>query len=168
MVIDPVTSACKINLRWHIDDQWDALMAVIDRLSDEQLTGPTDDAGWTVKDHLIHLAVWECGLNAILSRQSFASGMGFDSLDWDDLDGINAVIQQRYSDAPLFGVLRMMNRSHKRLLDNLDTLTGDDLMRPVRDFDPDSYEWNSLMSSIVCHTFGHYDEHRPWIEAIVS
>ncbi len=168
MVIDPVTSACKINLRWHIDDQWEKLLALIDRLSDDQMTGPADDAGWTVKDHLIHLAVWEDGLNAILNRRSFASGMGFDSLDWCDLDGINAVIQQRYGDAPLFGVLRTLHRSHKRLLDSLDGLTADDLMRPVCDFDPDCGDHNPLMSTIVCNTFGHYDEHRLWIEALVE
>ena len=168
MVIDPVLSACKINLRWHIDDQWDQLLAMIDRLSDDQMSVPTDDAGWTVKDHLIHLAVWEDGLNAILNRRSFANGMGFDSLDWCDLDGINAAIQQRYADAPLFGVLRRLYRSHDHLLASLDSLTGDDLMRPVSDFDPDTDDHNPLMSTIVCNTFGHYDEHRPWMEAIAG
>ena len=53
-------------------------------------------------------------------------------------------------------------------LRSIDTLTDDDLARPVSDFDPDSDECNPLHSTIVCNTFGHYDEHRPWIEDIAQ
>lgn len=36
----------------------EALLAAIDGLSDEQMTGRTLD-GWSVKDHLAHLATWD-------------------------------------------------------------------------------------------------------------
>jgi hypothetical protein len=35
------------------------LEALVESLSDEQLTRPGKDGGWSVKDHLAHLAMWE-------------------------------------------------------------------------------------------------------------
>ena len=49
----------KAELEASIDHWWDALQAVIGRYTEAELTGPTDAAGWTVKDHLAHLAAWE-------------------------------------------------------------------------------------------------------------
>ena len=168
MVTDPVMSACKHNLRWHIDQEWDALRALINRLSLEQLTVPTDDGGWTAKDHLIHVAVWQEGLNAVLNRRSFADGMGLDSINWADIDAVNAVIQARCRELPLMQVMHALSVSHDHVLRSLDALADGDLNRPVSEFDPDSDERNPLLNTIVCHSFGHYDEHREWIEALAS
>jgi uncharacterized damage-inducible protein DinB len=42
----------------HYGEMRAELLAAIDRLSDEQLTERTID-GWSVKDHLAHLALWD-------------------------------------------------------------------------------------------------------------
>ena len=42
----------------HYSDMRAALLAAIDRLTDDQLTERTLD-GWSVKDHLAHLALWD-------------------------------------------------------------------------------------------------------------
>ncbi|SRR6266851_894077 len=42
----------------HYGQTRDDLLSAIERLSDEQLSEPSLD-GWSVKDHLLHLALWD-------------------------------------------------------------------------------------------------------------
>jgi uncharacterized damage-inducible protein DinB len=48
----------KDGLLQHYRQTREELLAVIDGLSDELLTEPSLD-GWSVKDHLLHLALWD-------------------------------------------------------------------------------------------------------------
>jgi uncharacterized damage-inducible protein DinB len=48
----------KDELLQHYEQMHTALLAAIDGLSDEQLSETTLD-GWSVGDHLVHLAVWD-------------------------------------------------------------------------------------------------------------
>src|SRR5690349_16666891 len=79
---------------------WDKLNAYVATLNDKQLTQLTDAAGWTVKDHLIHLAVWEDGVWALLNKKSRPAQMGVDEATWKrwKFDEINAVIQKLHKD----------------------------------------------------------------------
>lgn len=45
-------------LRRHYEAMREELLEAIEGLTDEQLTDPTLD-GWSVKDHLVHLAMWD-------------------------------------------------------------------------------------------------------------
>src|SRR5664279_3915605 len=89
-----------------IDKGWNNLHAYLSTLTYEQVTIPTDAAGWTVKDHLAHLAIWEDGIWALLEKKPRAAYMGVPDDIWTNrvpnrIDRINAVIQQRYVDMPL-------------------------------------------------------------------
>ena len=59
-----------------------------------QLTQPTDAGGWTVKDHVIHLAMWEGSMNAFCCRSSARDTWALTIPTWEsgDIDAINAVI----------------------------------------------------------------------------
>src|SRR5207249_11540826 len=48
----------KDDLLQHYRQTREGLMSAIDGLSDEQMTEPSLD-GWSVKDHLAHLALWD-------------------------------------------------------------------------------------------------------------
>jgi hypothetical protein len=51
-----------------IDDTtgtWDAFVAHVDGLTDDQWTGPKDAAGWSVKDHVSHVTKWD---RAVIER----------------------------------------------------------------------------------------------------
>ena len=60
----------------NIQREWDSLQAYLITLTPDLVTRPTDAAGWTVKDHVAHLAVWEDSMNALLNGRSRAEFLG--------------------------------------------------------------------------------------------
>jgi uncharacterized protein (TIGR03083 family) len=159
----------KDNLFRRIKAGWDEFHAYLDTLTEEQMTVPTDAAGWTVKDHIIHLAKWEAGIAAVLEGKSRAEAMGIDDSMWGQgYDPINAVIQRKYRDIPLETVLETFQQTHDRLLRDIEALSDEDLMLPYNHFVPESDREHPLVASIVGNSFEHYKEHTPWIAAIVA
>jgi hypothetical protein len=153
-----------------IEIAWNDLNSFLSHLSAEQLTTPTDAGGWTVKDHIIHLAVWEDGIRALLQKQSRREAMGISEDLWGNgsADDYNAVIQPRYKDMPLDEVITVSGDIHQRLVDTLRSMSNEDLQRPYNHYAPDSDRDAPVLNWIAGNTFGHYEEHLPWIRAIVG
>ncbi|MEQ8672174.1 MAG: DinB family protein [Aggregatilineales bacterium] len=63
------TPPTRADLLRQIQESWNELQTVVASLTEEQLTRSTDAAGWTVKDHLIHLSIWEIGGTCLARRQ---------------------------------------------------------------------------------------------------
>jgi hypothetical protein len=149
---------------------WDDFQAYLRTLTTEQLTGPKDAAGWTIKDHIIHLAVWEDGIYALLMQQPRHEQMGLDKVLWDshDVDAINADIQQRNKDKPLEEVMQTFEDVHKRLVAKIQSMANKDLLRPYKHYDADSTAEKPVFGWIVGNTYEHYAEHKPWIAAIAG
>ena len=160
----------QVELLERMEQGWQDFTTFLDGLTTEQMTVPTDAAGWTVKDHIMHLAVWEDGIYALLEGESRHERMGLDAETWrrPGYDRMNAVIQQRYRDVPLDDVLSNFNQVHQRLVAKIRTMTDEELMRPYRSYEPGSNQENPILFYIVGNSFGHYEEHRPWIEAIAA
>lgn len=165
----PVTTAEMLR---RMQDGWDAFQVYLKTLTPEQLMQPTDVAGWAAKDHIIHLAVWEDGIEALLSGQSRQARMDVDDATWkadwhaDNFFAINDGIYKRNKDKSLNEVLATFKVVHERLVNTVSKLSDADLMRPS--FDPVSPSTHKIVELIAGNTFGHYEEHRPWIKAIVS
>lgn len=160
----------KTELLTRLKDGWNNLQMFIDRLNAEQMTTPIDAAGWTVKDHLIHLAVWADGAAAILNREPRHERMG---LDYDlfvsgDIDAINGYLQRRDKDIPLSVVLNTLHDVHERVVSAVDARTEDELLLPYNHYQPDSPRDQPVVGWIIGNTFEHYAEHIPWMEKIVS
>jgi uncharacterized protein (TIGR03083 family) len=153
-----------------IQTSWDEFNAYLDTLSEEQLTQPADAAGWTVKDHLSHVTMWEEGMVAMLLKQPRGPAMGLQADEWAnfDSDQINAVIQEQHKGDSLGEVKRMSKEVHQRLVEHIQQLSDGDLQRPYREFQADSDDGEPIIGRLQGNTFEHYEEHRPWIEAIVK
>lgn len=149
---------------------WDELDAYIKALSEAQLTGPTDAAGWTAKDHLMHLAVWADGVATLLDGGVRRERMGVDADTWAsrDFDRINAIIQQAHKDKPLSEVLAALREANDALYAKAQSLSDDDLHRPYNYYDPTSTQDRPIIGWIIGDSYGHYEEHMPWIDAIVK
>ncbi len=98
------------------------LLAAIDGLADDQLTDPTLD-GWSIKDHLAHLALWDDLRWSEVTRIS----AGHESA-WRMAEGQDAI----YSDLAyrlrknlsVAQVRWELHTSHQRLIDALSAATG--------------------------------------------
>jgi len=153
-----------------LDKGWNDLRAYLETLTPDQMTLPTDAAGWTVKDHLIHLAVWEDGMYALLQGLSRREYMGVEKAVWDsgDFDRINAVIQQRHKDMPLDEAMRTLADVHQRFVEKIGTLAEEDFQRPYNSYQPESSRNDPVMQPLMGNTFEHYEEHIPWMDAIAQ
>ncbi len=149
---------------------WDALNAYVATLTEAQLTQLTDAADWTVKDHLMHLAVWEDGVWALLNRQDRATEMGVDATTWTrwNFEEINGMIQRQHTDKSWAEVETKRQASHARFVEQIAVTSEADLARPVRDYQANSTSNTPMIELVVGDAFSHYDSHLPWIKAIVE
>lgn len=146
------------------------LLAVVEPLDDERIArlGPE---GWSVKDHLAHLAVWERWATGILTGQDKAATLGVppDLLATDGFDQINEAIRARWAGTPRPEVMAMLAASREELLATLAGLTYADLMKPYAHYQPASPDLTDPVAFWVAgNSYQHDDEHRPWIEALLT
>lgn len=145
---------------------------VIGGLGDVQLVAPGPDGGWSVKDHLAHLAVWEAGMAALLQRRPRYAAMQLDENAYlsTDEDGLNAIIHQQNQGRSLGAVRAAVREAQRELLTALGSLTDADLFKTYSHYQPDEAGEDSgapIVGWIAGNTYEHYDEHRAWIEALV-
>ena len=164
------TSLSKAELLAKIAAGWDDLQSYLAGLEFNQVVAPSDPAGWTPKDHLVHLAIWEDGLNAALDGKPQWEYMGvpqdrFDSGDWD---AINAIIQQRYHDLPLGDGQQLFFDIHARLVAKLEAMSEADLARLYSDYQPGSPYHEPIRDWFVIVTYPHYAEHKGYSEIIIQ
>jgi hypothetical protein len=160
----------KEDLLAQMAEGWSDFRAYLQGLSEAQMSRPTDAAGWTAKDHVMHLAVWEAGIVAVMQGGSRREGMGIDEALWQkwDVDGINAVIQQRYRELSADEVMVQLRDVHQRLTEAVKDTTEADLQRSFRSYQPDTNYEGTLADRILANTAAHFAEHQPWIVAIVG
>jgi uncharacterized protein (TIGR03083 family) len=140
-----------------------ALEGLVAPLSDAVLTGPRDAAGWSVADHLAHIAVWEDALVAILHGESPAAAFGLTEAEYEDApdaDAINRIVHERDGGRTAAEVRERFRRSYARVYATLEA-APESAFGPVRGDGPS-------MPKIVGDTSGHYAEHRPWIAALIG
>jgi hypothetical protein len=153
-----------------INRTWDELERALAELTDEQLTGPRDAAGWTAKDHLAHLTAWERSMLVLLrDRQPRYAGLGVDQVMYesDDEEAINAYMQARDQHRSLADVQADGSEVHRAMMELLTTRSEDDLVKPCAHYAAGASD-EPVYGFINGNTWGHFDLHRPWIVEIIS
>jgi uncharacterized protein (TIGR03083 family) len=155
----------KAELMRRIHHEWAALERVIESLNDEQMTVP-DAGGWSIKDNLAHLTVWETFM-----RLHYLQNLpAHEVLDIDeevfkrgDEDEMNDIFLQRSKDRSVSDVLSELRQTHEQVLADLAQVPFTDLMKQ---YYPDDPEARPLLCWVIYNTYDHYQEHRLTIEKI--
>ncbi len=163
----------KAELMSEIDGTWNKLNEALDRLTEVQMTEIRDAQGWTVKDHLLHIAAWERSVAVFLQGKPRHEGLGVDEQIYatGDDDTINAVIQEQQKDGSPAEALTEFRKVHGQLLRLIEPLGDDDLYRANSDFQPEGSgerDERPIIGMIYGNTANHYREHQEWIESLVS
>jgi hypothetical protein len=151
-----------------IEAGWIEHQDFIKALTPQQLTGPRDEEGWNIKDHIVHIAIWEDGIDALLKSRSRAERMGISEALWNtgSINEINEVIQERFQSMPLADALKMGRMAHGRLIMTIRALPHDAILWPYNRFVPDSDKTLPVLAWIIGSTYEHYAMHRPWMETL--
>ncbi len=149
-----------------------AMEQVLGTLSDTQMTELHDKSGWSIQDHLDHLAAWQEGVAAMLEHKPRYEAMGVDipTMQGKTEDEQNSIIRER-THHTLPETRAALTASYQHLLRALKPLTIDDLYRSYSYFQPDEHgeEANRpAIEVIVNNSSKHYEEHLPWIKAIAQ
>jgi len=149
-----------------IQKEWSALMHSIATVTAEQMT-TSRAGGWSIKDNLAHLAVWEeFLLHHHLQGQPPHRVLHIDAATFErlDEDGLNAVIYEQHKDRSVDDVLGDLKRIHDQVVAKLEQMTFTELTQPHYADDPTE---RPMMDSVIGNTYEHYQEHRVVIEAII-
>ncbi len=151
---------------------WAALSAFLDGLSEAQQTWLRDAAGWSVKDHIVHLTVWEESVVLLFAGQPRYATLGVDEAWYtsERIDEINALIQQRWAGAELAAVRERFALVHAQMCALLDGLSDVELNQTMELRFPwfSQGDERKLASVISGNTDYHFLEHLGWMQALVN
>ncbi len=140
-------------------------------LSDEQMALVGAD-GWSVTDHLAHLATWERGVAGMLGHRSRWEVMGLDEATVaEGEEAINEALRQRSHGRSVAEALADFRGAHEEMVAALEAVDDETLRRPYHYFVPgemDESDMRPIVRWIGGNSYGHYEEHLPWIEALVA
>jgi len=141
------------------------LRTFIASLSESQLTLPTDESGWTVKDHLVHLAVWEDGVRALLQRKPRWTAMGLSAnvAEAGDVDAMNEQIRQKSRDMNMKQVLKYFDEVDKRFTAVVSKMSVTALHTPYAYYakirKPSEQESEPVFGWVEGNSWHHIEEH---------
>lgn len=164
----------KAELIRRIDEGYKALQQLLSTWTDEQLVTPGGPDGWSVKDHLAHLATWERGQAAMLRREDRWKTMGVDldfAVNAKSVEDINDRYYAQTHNKSLDEIRAMFADAHQQLLRALDSLTEADLFRPYGYFQPEEPgedDGRPMWFWLAGNSYEHYEEHTPWMKEVIA
>lgn len=146
-------------------------LAFLDQFSEAQLLEPTDAAGWNARDHITHLAVWADGVSALLRHEDRWAAMGISEAlgESHDFDAMNAAIVVQHRHLSPQEARRWLVKAHEQMVSAMVPLDDAGLLLPYERFVPPftGDGGSPIAFYIIGDTYEHYEEHTPWIEALI-
>lgn len=159
-----------------VERAWKPYRDYISSLTPEQLDGPSDAAGWTVKDHIAHVTSWQEGITAVLQGRPRHEGMGLSKADRvsevetdDEVDALNA--KMRDIDAHFSGeeAVEEAILKHEGFVMELESQPEEAVSRKRSDYlpgpDPDDMSFTDWVWN---NSGAHYAEHLTYIRRILG
>lgn len=151
-----------------IDTDWARLEASLEGLNEQQLAQVCNEHGWSIKDHLAHIAQWEEILLMMFLGVSYEESMRIPWGKYPIFNDVNEALRRQWVDFSPGFILNRLNRVHHHLMERLSPLTEEDLQTPVKQFFSSiwipEYEQRNMTEFIRAHTDTHYRDHAGWIE----
>jgi hypothetical protein len=160
----------KAQLLQRIEGSWATLDELTTGLSQPQLT-TTGPEGWSVKDHLAHVAAWNLSLVALLEGRDRDAAMGVWDVPNAEVDVVNDLLHRRYLDLVVDEVEALQTGSRQMVREALAKLRDEDLSRPYGYFQPNETRPDSdrpVLEWITGNTNEHADEHVGYIRELVG
>jgi hypothetical protein len=158
----------KADLMARMASAQEELMVLIDPLPEAIFAAPSTPILWSAKDHLMHLALWQAGILALLLGKNRWEAMGLPNGDGDD-DYLNDLLYHAHKDKTGVEVKSFFEATHQSMLMLLDKLSEAELSKPYSHYGPISNEGDAPIYAFVAGSgFGHYEEHLPWIEESIA
>jgi hypothetical protein len=149
-----------------------ALEKTLNGLNEAQLTAPGPE-GWSIRDHLAHLAAWEQGMVELLHRRNrFAAMQVEDAIRQGKSENeINALIYKHHMQLTLPQVLERFQDVHRQMIEAIEGLSEAELFGPYDAFLPEQERGNRpqpVINWIMGNTYQHFDEHRGYIKQLLG
>lgn len=163
----------KDELMERIDESWQALNDQLAQLSEAEMTYKRDEAGWAVKDHVIHLSFWERSALYLLEGRPRSAGLGVDDalIAEGDLDAINERLFRQNAGFTVEAAMERLQMVHEQMLEVLEPMTEADLHMKVGFYlrqRGGTGDERPVIQVVYANTAEHYHEHLEWIKEILA
>lgn len=158
---EKITYITQADLLQRARDDRQSFAALWETLTDEQMTQrPGPQADWSVKDLIAHIVWWE---KFMIDRinDKLAGGEGARS---DTIDNLNVQIFNDNKDRDLSDILAEFE-NHQPVVEAFIAQFSDE---QINDTDVFNIKGEAMLHFLIGDTFGHYNSHRPDLEAYVN
>jgi hypothetical protein len=141
------------------DQAWASLDKTVQGLGERELTEIRNPDGWSAKDHVMHVAVWEQALLSKLDGRLRHQALGLDAATdgSEDYDALNAAIFEKTKARPLAEVLDEVRSTHAKTRAHIAAFANG-TTAPSAD---------AFLADVPGYA-DHYDQHAGWIRDLVE
>ena len=152
-----------------IEVSWNKLDELVNQVQAASGLTRVRTDGWSVKDHLAHVAAWEHSLVALIEGRDMLEAMGVRGPVEENTDAINEAIMNLHAKDTAEEALAYFRDSHAQMVAALGKLSDADLQKPYSHFQPgDPDEKRPAIGWVAGNTYEHYAEHIGWINQLLS
>jgi len=150
---------------------WNRLLPFLDGLTEEQAR-MADDQGWTARDHVAHIAVWENSVAILFRGRPRHEALGISPSFYAEapFDQINEVIQARLASLSFDEAKALLAGVHSGLMADVARLNQAQLNTTVAALFPPAppSDDRRVIDFVLENTAEHYREHQGWMEALLA